>query len=417
MAIVSYISFNSEFQKINSIINKISPEYYYDIPRLDSVLNAKYGITINEFKNSLKEKVKLSNDHFELGVSFALLDKLDKSLYHLDKAIILNEELDLAYFHRAIVKRKKILGIYKNNSIDRYRESLTEKEAKIINSSLYDISKVIHRTGDPGAYLFRAIIWSDQNKISKALADVEIVLNKQPYYFEALALKAELYGIIAEESLNSKNFDLAKSYAFEAKEILDYLINQKQMPQYYYMRGHLSNTINNFEYAIRDFTTSIELDEKYYPSYLGRGLSYYYLLEYEKSLEDYNHYLSFNNNSQIAHINRGTVFLESHRYAKAKEDFSFVINQDSLIWEAYEGRGQALTALSKYELAIKDYNVCTQIIPDRWETYFLKAIVYQKWNKPNLAIENIKKARALSINNEKINLLYYELMDSSHLTN
>ena len=61
----------------------------------------------------------------------------------------------------------------------------------------------------------------------------------------------------------------------------------KENAETYYNRGNAYEKKGQYDKAISDFTTAIEINPRHADAYYSRGVVYYYKKEYEKALDDF----------------------------------------------------------------------------------------------------------------------------------
>lgn len=90
-----------------------------------------------------------------------------------------------------------------------------------------------------------------------------------------------------------------------------------------YMRGLINNTRGRYEKAIEDFNLSLPgaSESLSYKIYLGRGMSYMNLLEYDQAMADLSKSISLNDTSASAYNTRGKLNYELTDYQAAIDDF------------------------------------------------------------------------------------------------
>jgi tetratricopeptide (TPR) repeat protein len=130
----------------------------------------------------------------------------------------------------------------------------------------------------------------------------------------------------------------------------------------YRKRGFAYSRFKEYELAIEDYDTAIELDSTYARAYASRGRTYRSLGEYELAIKDYNQALELRPN-----------------YA----------------W-AYAGRGQTYRLRNEYTQSIKDLNRAIEIEPNNAWSYFVRGYIH-------LWLKDVVQARADFIRSRELN--------------
>lgn len=114
------------------------------------------------------------------------------------------------------------------------------------------------------------------------------------------------------------NLKDAAAYADEAVR------QHSGVPELFYLRGTVNNAREKYPRALDDFNEAIALNPagNPYRYYLGRGVTYLNLLEYESALADLNESIELNDTVASAYHSRGMVNYELKEYASAVNDFT-----------------------------------------------------------------------------------------------
>ena len=171
-------------------------------------------------------------------------------------------------------------------------------------------------------------------------------------------------------------------------------------------------SIRNFESAIDNFSSVIDLDPSKIEAIEFRGYSYLFLQKFNDAVVDFTK--SIENEGQKSNLSifqsRALAFFELKRYQECINDCSRVIESDNDSENAYLLRADALKNIEKYPLAIKDYSYAIEINSDNIETFFLRGELYLKIKKYRKAYTDLKKCSESDQENES---LYEYLIEAS----
>ena len=108
---------------------------------------------------------------------------------------------------------------------------------------------------------------------------------------------------------------------------LDWLIDHEyNLTDNYGWRAKSEFQLGNFEHALRDYTTCLQLDPDYTDALFGRSKVYYSIQRYQEALDDLNKLLSFEQqqqtNSSITYSWRGRTYYKLGNEREAREDFT-----------------------------------------------------------------------------------------------
>lgn len=125
-------------------------------------------------------------------------------------------------------------------------------------------------------------------------------------------------------------------------------------PASYFYRGNAYADLEQYELAIVDYTNVIENSPQISDAYYSRSISYWYLDKYESALLDCEKVIELDPKYAVAYFIRGTILLELGEYVLAIKDLSKAIELDPKISEAYYNRHIAYECLLLYEKDIED---------------------------------------------------------------
>lgn len=185
------------------------------------------------------------------------------------------------------------------------------------------------------------------------------------------------YYNIALVKFNMGNYNGAMADLSKAIEI-----NPDHMSAYV-LRGSSHYNLEDFESAVRDYTTAIEIatratggvkltitdrrgnviesgtssgpDPDLAITYYNRALARYALGEYQEAVEDYTLAIDNENDKISTFYNRGIAKDALGDYAGAAEDYSRVLEIDPGIAQCYFRRGKSLHKLGQLENACSDW--------------------------------------------------------------
>ncbi len=148
----------------------------------------------------------------------------------------------------------------------------------------------------------------------------------------------------------------------------------------------MSYEIGNFENAVDDYSSIIEIDPNSESAYYSRALNYFYLAIYSKSIADYNKVLELDSdsNDDRLYLYRGCGYMALDNPSNAVVDFTNAIriNKNNSIY--YKYRALAYFLSDNIELAIKDISYCIKL-PNHENiyTYLINLVLASKTNDGN----------------------------------
>jgi tetratricopeptide (TPR) repeat protein len=127
-------------------------------------------------------------------------------------------------------------------------------------------------------------------------------------------------------------------------------------PDFYLKRGEAASSAHEYDRAIADYTTAIELKPDYAEAYNDRGFAYYLKGDGEHAIADFTRAIELRPNYPKAYNSRGVAYM-SHGYGAAKSvpDFDRAIELKPDFRYAYINRANARLASHPW-LALQDFH-------------------------------------------------------------
>lgn len=127
---------------------------------------------------------------------------------------------------------------------------------------------------------------------------------------------------------------------------------------YYYLRGLINNSRQKYSRAVEDYTSAIEINpsDLLYRCYLGRGVSYFKLLEFDEALADLTTSIQQNDTVASAYYTRAMVHYEIKDYDSAVKDFKKSLDYSEGNAALYFNLGMAYFRLEQFSLACPNFN-------------------------------------------------------------
>ncbi|HEY4194467.1 MAG TPA: tetratricopeptide repeat protein [Mucilaginibacter sp.] len=201
----------------------------------------------------------------------------------------------------------------------------------------------------------------------------------------------------------------------------------------YIMRAMDESALQQYDTAIQDFSTAIEINADLKVAYWNRGLAYERVKNYDGALSDYQKALTYykNDPSQAvilynniaiiqkdlrkfdeaiasdsiaialepryppAYVNRAKVYMITRKYENAIKDFNIALNANyskQVLSNLLFGRGDAKRFLRRYKEAINDYSLAIELNPDNRLAYWNRAASYNQNGDFELANTDYSKA-------------------------
>ena len=144
--------------------------------------------------------------------------------------------------------------------------------------------------------------------------------------------------------------------------------------------------------ALKDFNKSIQLNNKFAPSFHNRAILLDDLKRYKDAIDDYNTAIKLDPNNPLYYYNRAISKNNLEDYSGVVEDLNFVIKNDNTNITAIKFRGQSHFNLKNFNYAVLDFNKVIEFDNSLDEVYYLRGISKGFNKKHNGAVLDFNKA-------------------------
>jgi tetratricopeptide (TPR) repeat protein len=168
----------------------------------------------------------------------------------------------------------------------------------------------------------------------------------------------------------------------------------------YINRGLVYDKLGKLDESIADFSEAIKIDPQDTEVYNNRGLEYYQQGKLDTAVADFNQAIQLDSTNTFAYNNRGLVYTDQDKLDAALADFTQAISLDPQYIQAYSGRGQVYLQQGKDDAAVADYTQAIQLDPTVSNNYYYRGLVYANQNKNDAAITDLTQAIQLNPQNE-----------------
>jgi len=148
----------------------------------------------------------------------------------------------------------------------------------------------------------------------------------------------------------------------------------------YTLRGVAHDKLGQYQRAIRDYDTAIQLIIRlkldYAETYILRGIAYFKLGQHQRAIQDYDTAIRLKPDYAEVYYNRGNAYLDLKQYQSAIQDFDAAIRLKPDYAEAYVLRGSAYAGLGQHQQAIKDFDVAIRLRPNDVSGYLGRGFSY-----------------------------------------
>ncbi|MBI5209606.1 MAG: tetratricopeptide repeat protein [Elusimicrobia bacterium] len=164
-------------------------------------------------------------------------------------------------------------------------------------------------------------------------------------------------------------------------------------------RGANYASLNQFDPAIQDLDTAIELNANFAEAYASRGVTYASLKQYNRATQDLDKAILLSKKSRMnsdtmsnVFLVRATVNIELKRYNRAIQDLDTAIKLKPDYVDAYQNRGILYGVLGQYDRAIQDDDKVILLQPNLAMPHNNRGFHYASLKQYDRAIRDFDKA-------------------------
>jgi tetratricopeptide (TPR) repeat protein len=181
------------------------------------------------------------------------------------------------------------------------------------------------------AMITRAVALHNKGDIDKALAEIGIVIAKDPTRPRAYRARGEIYRQIGQVDR-----------AFEA--LNEAVRLDPENANGYASRGNAFNNAKKYDRAIEDYNEALRLKPDFAQAFSDRGAAWYFKGEYQKAIDDYSEAIRIEPNRARTYTNRGAAYRKKGDRVRALQDYAAAIRLDP---------GDKTAALNHKEIALE----------------------------------------------------------------
>jgi tetratricopeptide (TPR) repeat protein len=393
----------SKITKLDEQGINIKPEIKIEAYRTTADIYEKLG----DFDSAAKAREELvkqdpsdTEAHYKLGVFYEeKKDDLDRAISEYEAVIKIDQTKADPFLRLGNIYVKK--GVDEGKIIDAYEKGLIidpnhpqiQYDLALLYKKNSNIEKTIEHYGlanefSPDNYQWHyeyAKLLENDDK-GKALSE----------YTRTIELKRDFADAYYDRAMFMKKAKIIDGKVYRAEQIIEDL---KQVVEFepnradaYYNIALLYNEQEADDTARTYFEKTVKADPSYAGVHLELGLIAERKNELPKAIEEYKKEIAINNESALAHQRLGYLYYSNlSDYAKAEEQLIKSLKIDTENVESLIISANILYSLEKYGQSADYFEKALQIDPKNPTANYNLALVYEKWGKNKLAIEQWKK--------------------------
>jgi tetratricopeptide (TPR) repeat protein len=305
---------------------------------------------------------KLSaDDYIKQGEALYSEHNYDEAVVCFEKAILLNNNLDKAWYWRANVLIK----------LQRHEEAIACYDQAIsIKSDRYE------------SWYYKAHLLVRLQRYEEAIACYERASSIDPKNYAPWHNIAALLGKLQHYEEAIASYDRALAIKATDSEI-------------WHNRGAMLGKLQQYAQAVDSYDRAIAINPNRYETWYNRGNMLWKLLSYADAVVSYDRAIGIQAQKYEVWYNRGAVLGKMQRHQEAIESYDKAIAIKSNDFELWHNRGVLFDKLSQHESAIASYDRAIMIKPDCYEAWFGKGESLAKLQQQEAAIAAYEKAIAI----------------------
>ena len=146
----------------------------------------------------------------------------------------------------------------------------------------------------------------------------------------------------------------------------------------YNNRGIIYLNRGQFEDALRDFDTAIQINSHYLMYYTNRAQAYIRLKNYANALKDLTTVVTLDPGNLSGYVYRAMMYNWQGDHDKALADLTTAVTLKPDFALGYYNRGLVDLSMGHYDKAIADFSKALSLDPDSPESYFYRGKAYLK---------------------------------------
>ena len=186
---------------------------------------------------------------------------------------------------------------------------------------------------------------------------------------------AQKYSKMYDDALQKKDM---KEYTKAIKVLSDLIKENKYYYDAYLVRGQCYEQIKQYDSALNDYNTAIQMNPDYSEALFQRGLLFHAIKkDPKKAIADINKVLSLKPNYYDAFLLRAAIYETLQQYQESISDYSKAIELKENDGNSYFKRAMAYLKISKEDECLKDLNQSISLRNNFATAYFERGKIFQ----------------------------------------
>lgn len=170
-----------------------------------------------------------------------------------------------------------------------------------------------------------------------------------------------------------------------------YIQMRPKNPVAFAERGYAYRRLDRDSMALSDYNRAIRLDAKYADAYLGRAWVKMKMDDNDAALKDLEKAVQIKPDFAQAHYWHGNINYGYGEYEKAIADLDKALKADPNYLEALDLRAASKQFSNRFAEAVEDFNRLQALNPKEFDSYFNRGVCYQSMGKHREAVADFDK--------------------------
>ncbi len=289
----------------------------------------------------------------EILASFYMTEQVEKKEDAMERIVSLFENGEREFFELIDVFGKKDLKKLAE-FVEGYISFLDEEEDKTIYNMV--ASHLYFKAKENNNAYNKLVSFIDKEPTAFSSYLLGIIKSEQREYLSSVSYfyQAEDLGLTTADLYMRRG--KAKGFErdfFGAIEDLNIALQKDIKAEYYFLRGVCFNYVLQYDDALFDLNTAIEMCDSVAEYYNQRGIVYTNMEKYADALFDFQTAIKMNPNAEFIHNNIGLAYEKNGFKDKAVEHYKISIKKYPYQSDSYYNLGRLFFEVRKYKTAIK----------------------------------------------------------------
>lgn len=341
----------------------------------------------------------IADDYVKQGEALYVEGRYQEALISFEKAILMNADIDEAWYNRGnvLVKVQRLeeaIACYDQAiGLNReYYEAWYNRGNVLMRLQRYEEAAAAYdqaialKPEEYGPWHNRAAAMGRLQRYQDAIASYEKALSIKSDDPEVWHSRAAMLGKLQRYAEAVASYDQALTIRADRYET-------------WYNRGNMLWRLQRYSDAIASYDKAIAINPDKYEVWYNRGAVLGKLQQYEEAIASYDRAIAIQPNDHEIWHNRGVAFGRLSEYVEAIASYEQAIAIQPQCYEAWFGKGETFAKLQEYEEAIAAYDRAIAIKPESYDAWRHRGTAFSELKQYEEAMICYDKAIAIKPDN------------------